>query len=350
MKIFSYTYEKLFYVTVLLVIACIYLIINSVESPSIAGSSNQEAFSIGNEITIECDDSNTTNIKTPILVLPEFVAKREAPSRSSFLSKHFSQVVNFDLTDNYFQISAIVHPHSFVFTLQPDIKLCNPSPNELPRILILCFVVVGADFFEIRSAIRNTWTQRRCYDEHDMQVFFIVGFSRNETANRRIREEAQIYKDILQENYYDRYHFMTAKIMGAFKWASTYCNNYHFLLRINDDIVVNTRRMISFLREKVEQASETGHGVFENYAVTNGISGPFSKHARSRSKQGAQILRLPPRLQLYKLSALHHGQLLFSNARSGRQVLQPVAVCALATAERLVGGHFHGHAELSFGR
>jgi hypothetical protein len=226
-------------------------------------------------LVIKYDDTNTTHVKTKILVLPDTVAKSERPSKSSFISKHFSNVVNFNIKDKYFDVSTIVHPHSFVFTLQPEIKACKPkstddddNDDDKKMILILCFVVVGVEFFDTRSAIRNTWAKRSLlYDEHDMQVFFIVGFSKNETTNRRVRAEAEIYKDILQENYYDRYHFMFAKIMGAFKWASTHCRNYHFLLRINDDIVVNTRRMVSFFKEKVSRAKEEGHVSFQNAIV-----------------------------------------------------------------------------------
>jgi hypothetical protein len=88
-----------------------------------------------------------------------------------------------------------------------------------------------------------------------MQVFFSIGMSKNATVNGLVRKEAAIFKDILQEDYIDSYYIMSAKIMGALEWASTDCRNTRFLLRINDDAVLNTVSFVRFLRDKVQRAN-----------------------------------------------------------------------------------------------
>jgi hypothetical protein len=195
-------------------------------------------------------DTNLTSIRTKIRI--ESSSLKERPCKN-FVSKNF-KAVNFNVKGKYFKLDGVVHPHDPIFTIQPEIRVCTANAEDEQKILILSFVIVGVEFFEMRNIIRNSWANRSLYDEYDMQVFFMVGFSRDDKINQMVREEARIYKDILQVNYIDSYHFMTAKIMSAFKWASTFCKNTHFLLRINDGIVVNTRLVIRYFKAKVNRA------------------------------------------------------------------------------------------------
>jgi hypothetical protein len=210
-------------------------------------------------------DSNATGEQRTRTKIPTSSLKGK-PS-NAFVSKYFD-AVNFNVKDNYFtNLTRIVHPHDYEFTLQPEIEVCSASeknPGGEQYILILSFVIIGVEFFEVRNLIRNTWANRSLYDEYDMQVFFVVGFARDERVNELVRAEARIHRDILQENYIDSYHFMTAKIIGALKWASRFCRNTRFLLRINDDVVVNTKLMIEFFRANVKRAAEDEGRVFEN--------------------------------------------------------------------------------------
>jgi beta-1,3-galactosyltransferase 1 len=207
----------------------------------------------------------------------------------SLVAKYF-EAVNFNVKKEYFSLAGIVHPHDYVFTLQPEIKACTAAANSSNerKILVLSFVVVGVEFFERRTLIRNTWANRSLYDEYDMQVFFMVGFSRDDKINQMVREEARIYKDILQENYIDSYRFMTAKIIGALKWASTHCLNTHFLLRINDDVVVHTRRMLGFLKSKMRQAARD-----DGHAFGNALMGKFIKNDRADREKSHKFYMSP---------------------------------------------------------
>ena len=128
------------------------------------------------------------------------------------------------------------------FSLNPKYGLCSAQSEE-ENLLFVAFVIIAPHYFEKRNEIRNTWANKQFSD--DLRVFFAVGQSKNETVNEQIRKEFQIHQDILQiNNLTDSYYIMTHKIMNSFKWISEYCSKAKFILRINDDVVVNTPKLI----------------------------------------------------------------------------------------------------------
>ena len=75
--------------------------------------------------------------------------------------------------------------------------------------------------------------------------------SPNLTINRLVQEESKIYKDILQiDSFNDSYSLGTIKLMKIFKWISTYCDNSLYMLKINDDVVMNTFKLIEYFKAR----------------------------------------------------------------------------------------------------
>ncbi len=80
-----------------------------------------------------------------------------------------------------------------------------------------------------------------------LRVLFVVGKSSNETINKKLKEEYQIYGDIIQEDFADTYKNLTLKTIMSIKWASTYCSNAKYLLKIDDDMIVNAPKLVKWL-------------------------------------------------------------------------------------------------------
>ena len=77
-----------------------------------------------------------------------------------------------------------------------------------------------------------------------------MSMSTNNTINKNIEQEFYIHKDILQiKTFNDSYYLMTTKIMKTFKWISIYCSNAKYIMRINDDVVVNTFELIKYFKK-----------------------------------------------------------------------------------------------------
>jgi len=69
-------------------------------------------------------------------------------------------------------------------------------------------------------------------------------------VNKKIREEYLLHKDIIQMNsFVDSYFLMTKKIIKSFKWTSYYCSNAKYVLRINDDVILNKYEFINYFKQ-----------------------------------------------------------------------------------------------------
>ena len=111
----------------------------------------------------------------------------------------------------------------------------------------LLVLVSSAPYYaQRRRDIRLTWGV-----DSDLKprwkTFFLVGQTRNQTESEALLREGETFGDLMRADYYDHYWNQTLKIQMGFEWASLYCN-FSFLLKMDDDVFVNTRTLISLLK------------------------------------------------------------------------------------------------------
>ena len=112
------------------------------------------------------------------------------------------------------------------------------------------FVFIAPGNFKQRHLIRSTWASQHLFSHHDITFVYALGMSSNATINRLVREESQIYNDILQMgSFNDSYSLGTRKLMKIYKWISIHCVNSIFMLKINDDVIMNTFKVIEYFRK-----------------------------------------------------------------------------------------------------
>jgi hypothetical protein len=110
--------------------------------------------------------------------------------------------------------------------------------------------------------IRATWARRERNQEQEnddydaMRVVFAIGTSSNRTINALVQAEASLHNDLLQEDFVDSYRNLTLKTLMIFKWAAEKCPGVRYILRINDDVVVNSPRLLGYLASR-RQASKS---------------------------------------------------------------------------------------------
>lgn len=139
--------------------------------------------------------------------------------------------------------------------LAPNANLCQPSPDI--DLVLVAFVVIAPDRFEKRIKIRKTWANN---SSNNMRVIFSTGLSKNSSVNKLIAKEALLYNDILQLDFIDSYYKIINKVLLSYKWLSSNCQNARYILRINDDVVVNSFSLIKYLKN----AHKTKSTVFGN--------------------------------------------------------------------------------------
>lgn len=126
---------------------------------------------------------------------------------------------------------------------QPD--LCKDSPFLL---LVIKSIV---PHFERRQAIRETWGQVGAIANRSVATVFILGNTMSidnfPNLTPLLRREAEIYRDILQWDFRDTFFNLTLKEVLFLKWFSSHCSGVQFLFKGDDDVFVNTPRIIDFM-------------------------------------------------------------------------------------------------------
>lgn len=134
-----------------------------------------------------------------------------------------------------------------------DIKnfsfITNPQPcKEYPAgLLLLIIVSSNPSNHENRKVIRNTWG--KVVDS--TKTVFLLGEMENVTHMNRIRRESKEYGDIIQGSFTDAYRNMTYKHVMGLKWVAHHCPMAKYVLKTDDDIVLNSREMRRFLAKEL---------------------------------------------------------------------------------------------------
>ena len=89
--------------------------------------------------------------------------------------------------------------------------------------------------FERRKVIRDTWASQTANGETIKYIFF-VGNDAKPDNNVKLKQEFDLYGDIVEEDFQENYYNLTLKTIGQLKWATFYCPNIKFGLHIDDDV------------------------------------------------------------------------------------------------------------------
>lgn len=159
-------------------------------------------------------------------------------------------------------------------------RLCaNKKTNE--NILLAFLIHSHRNNFMRRQAMRDTWLQRSQLDlfelfstlsiediisEKDLRIIldlnkkkitlvhlFILGDHRAHVLNnkssvylqsmRKIQHESEQYRDILLIDVIENYHNLIHKHLTVLNWAVNYCPQATYVIKLDDDVFVNIKRL-----------------------------------------------------------------------------------------------------------
>jgi beta-1,3-galactosyltransferase 1 len=83
-----------------------------------------------------------------------------------------------------------------------------------------------------------------------VNVAFVLGLSKNETLNSKVREENEKFGDIIQGDFYDAYRNLSFKSIIQWRWSMYNCRNARFFGKIDDDVFLNTPLLLRTLASK----------------------------------------------------------------------------------------------------
>ncbi|XP_017856821.1 PREDICTED: beta-1,3-galactosyltransferase 5-like [Drosophila arizonae] len=122
---------------------------------------------------------------------------------------------------------------------QPEIAV---DPN-MPYTLV-CAPYPGA-YHDRRSAIRQTWghVATNSNSQSSLRLLFLFGTVADDELQSSLLAEHEQHNDLLQGNFLDGYYNLTYKHVMALKWFHTRCDQAPLLVKVDDDIFLNTLQL-----------------------------------------------------------------------------------------------------------
>ncbi|XP_054712769.1 lactosylceramide 1,3-N-acetyl-beta-D-glucosaminyltransferase-like [Uloborus diversus] len=109
-----------------------------------------------------------------------------------------------------------------------------------------------------RQVIRETWGHPKVTRSLEMSVAFGVGFAGDNQSQRPVDWEAETFGDLFQTSLMDSYDGLTRKMLRLLKLASRSCSPRPlFIVKVDDDMFVNTYALMDFLSTVESQAEDT---------------------------------------------------------------------------------------------
>jgi hypothetical protein len=125
------------------------------------------------------------------------------------------------------------------------INFCGENFGQTLSSLIFVFSRVKA--FKKRSAIRKTWAKNFNIENSKTKLLFIIALSLSESVLKRVIEEDEKYNDLIQWEFIDSYYNCTLKAIGILRWTLFYCKNVEFIMKTDDDILINPLMFNQFI-------------------------------------------------------------------------------------------------------
>lgn len=137
-----------------------------------------------------------------------------------------------------------VHGDSLEFSINQE--MCSKD-----RYLMI-YVHSGPENTEKRRVIRTTWASPAILSKHKAKLVFVMGEVEDDNLQAIIETESELYKDIIQGNFTDTYRNLTYKAITGLKWVTENCPSAVYVLKTDDDIVVDIHRVVRLMRSYIE--------------------------------------------------------------------------------------------------
>jgi len=116
-----------------------------------------------------------------------------------------------------------------------------------------------------RSALRRAYTDEELRALKIKRVFLLGTLDNDTERKTRVTQnalihEAQRFNDILQGDFQDTYRNLTHKHLMGLRWAANNCKNVKYIMKMDDDIVVNMYGILEKLYSNIiEKDSLVGY-------------------------------------------------------------------------------------------
>ncbi|XP_012159815.1 beta-1,3-galactosyltransferase 1 [Ceratitis capitata] len=173
----------------------------------------------------------------------------------------------------------------------------QPSCTANIHALVLIHTAPGNQ--DRRKLIRQTWANFVELPLHKnsipFRVIFLLGLPETEANQSELERENFEYDDMVQGSFVDTYNNLTYKHVMAMKWFLTYCSDSKILIKVDDDIFLNTPQLMIYLHNTMlhDQLPQTGK------EQTPPVESQPDRGVANNSEQPLKLLLRKPRDVLF---------------------------------------------------
>ena len=141
-----------------------------------------------------------------------------------------------------------IHKHKYRLSLN-NANVCDRN------IFLLITVNSDPENRNSRNIIRDTWGSVKIYNGLHIRVVFFMGDrltpkrGRADELTDQLTDESFLYGDIARGDFIDDYFNLTYKTVLGLHWMTMYCPKANFVVKVDDDVMVNIYKLVNFLQE-----------------------------------------------------------------------------------------------------
>lgn len=143
---------------------------------------------------------------------------------------------------------------NFTYVISPKCRVVN---------LIWIVTSYAGDISE-RSALRRAYNTQEL-EQLGIQRIFLLGKldsnseRKSQISQAAIDDESNKFQDILQGNFFEAYRNLTYKHLMGLKWIVESCEEISYIMKMDDDIVINLYEILNVMKEKNINNSIAGY-------------------------------------------------------------------------------------------
>ncbi|KAI1719449.1 galactosyltransferase domain-containing protein [Ditylenchus destructor] len=131
-----------------------------------------------------------------------------------------------------------------------NISIPFPGTDPCGNASLFVFIPTRPQSFDIRTAIRTSWASNL---EPNSVVQFIVGVPDDPELITLLLGEWNMFNDLILFDIPDTYLNLYLKIHAALTWQQNFCPNAKFILKSDDDTVVDIVRLNTWIAYSLEK-------------------------------------------------------------------------------------------------
>ena len=179
------------------------------------------------------------------------------------------------VNNNMFINDSVTNQNSFKY-VRSNSDLCKRRQLK-DDVFLLLTILTAPNEIRRRISIRKTWANVTYVAGMRVETIFLVGNSADESINKIMAKEDELFHDMCWNDYTDHYQNLTLKTITGFRWTNSFCDKAKYVLKIDSDTVPNLRNIVEHLKTSKNENFLFEGKLFQNKTPVRDTSDRWTK-------------------------------------------------------------------------